>query len=184
MGDLTQALIDLGMAEKGRARSRSTLRDATTTVAGAILERLRTGDTVTVDEAGSPAMKVVYRAGRIRWQVSQWANWEDHWGWSDPATTLLRNDAALIDVREADMDSRSNILHVVGSRIRLDDGHAFAFQDDEDEDGAAGHLATDTERLAFAREAPSVITAFAELLGREDRAFSDAAETIARLTPR
>ncbi len=185
MGDLTHALISLASAEKGRARSRASLRDATTTVAEAILDRLRTGDTVTVSEAGSPALKAVYRAGRIRWQVSQWANWDEgNWQWSDPEVTLLRNDAALIDVRERNIDSRSNILRVVGSRIILDDGHAFAGQDDEDDEGPEGHLATDAERLAFAAEAPAVLAAFTALLDSEDRAFADAAQTVAKLTPR
>jgi hypothetical protein len=183
MGDLTQALVDLGRAEVGRVRSRAALRDATTTVAGAILERLRTGDSVTVDETGPSGLKAVYRVAKVCWQVSQWANWEDGWGWSKSEATLLRNDAVLVDVREDEFDG-SNLLHVVGSRIRVDGGHAFASHDDEDVDGPAGHLATDAERLEFAKEASAVIAAFAELLAGEDRAFAAAAQAIAKLTPR
>lgn len=76
MGDLAQAIVDLGRTSEQRRTARRSLREATAVVVEAMLQHLRVGDRVAIDEEkedfGTPPLYQtprLYRVERIGWPL-------------------------------------------------------------------------------------------------------------------
>lgn len=207
MGDLAQAIVDLGRTSEQRRTARRSLREATAVVIEAMLQHLRVGDQAALpegDEVFGPSERL-YRIERVGWRVVDKTPLDpdgvpvrytpiDQYG-SHPkgAPTLVRYDetmtldqggrrylgAVLLDVRSDYVDSEG-LAHPVDGR----DVWRICPSDEEHSPQVDLHLATDHELLQFASDAATIVQRINRLNSFEAKVFSDAAEAIARLAPR
>lgn len=213
MGDLAQAIVDLGRTSEQRRTARRSLREATAVVIAAMLQHLRVGDQAWLDakreDDGSEDVfgpsKRLYRIERVGWRVADKTPLDpdgvpvrctpiDQFG-SHPkgAPTLVRYDetmsldkdgrryqgAVLLDVRSDYVDSEG-LVHPVDGR----DIWRIEPSDEEHSPQVDLHLATDHELLLFARDAATIVQRINRHFSFEAKVFTDAAEDIARLSPR
>ncbi len=161
MGDLAQAIVALGRASERRAGARAELIDATDTIAKAIRELLRSGDSVEVEghqdllSSLLATTAVTYRAVSVRKRLQ---------------TGTSKGEDAL--------------LRVAGKKKALfgtQSAGTYTLAHDENE---VVHAASDEERQAFVHEANSVVAAFRRLLDEQATRNEAAAKKATKLTPR
>lgn len=167
--DLTTALIQLSKAAEDRRIARRTLKEATETVALAIMKHLRSGDEITLSERGrileidrpiEIQMSPKYRVAKIL----------DHSG--RPLGQVFLQDHAVL----AAMDLKDKPLEVESNAL-LD--YAVVFKG-----RAKLHPPTLHQHIAFAKEAGEVIDAFRELLEKQGREYGAAARSVTKVVPR
>lgn len=205
MGDLAQAIVDLGRTSEQRRNARRSLREATAVVITAMLRHLRVGDhaafTTKDDDFLGPYF---YRVERVGWPLMDmrrrdpdgvlldYPDADDSFDHPKGAATLVRYDdtvhlhkqetirgAVLLDVRTEHVDD-DGITHPV-------DGRAVWRIDPSDEEWSPQtdlYLATDTDLMRFANDAATIVERMNRDFSSEAKRFGDAAEAIARLAPR
>lgn len=119
--------------------------------------------------------EVHYSVVRVTWPVSQWAGGARAFLCPQPAATLVRGDAVLLDVRDGYHD---------GSNSHNPVGRSIVSVDEDEQEEETLHLATDGERERFAEEAGAVIAQLAVLYEREARDMEAAATAVAKVVPR
>jgi hypothetical protein len=160
MGDLAQAIVALARASERRQGARADLVDSTDTIARAIRELLRSGDSVEVEGHQDPLLnllyttQVTYRAVSIRKRMST--------GSGKPEDALLRIASKKSAVFGTQTSGAYNLLP--GDEIV--------------------HAASDEERQAFVHEADRVVAAFRRILDEQATKNEAAAKKATKLTPR
>jgi len=161
MGDLAQAIVSLGRIAERRRGARADLIEATNTIAEAIREELRTGDSVEVEVHAQEFLSgLIYAPGKATYR----------------ATRVTINAAPRpVNVLARIVDGKASLFGEAlprgASAIEADDGQAV-------------HVATEEERQAFVQEAAAVVAAFRHLLEEQASAYEAAAKKAAKLTPR
>jgi len=160
MGDLAQAIVALARASERRQGARADLIEATDTIAGAIRELLRSGDSVEVEGHQDPLLnllyttQVTYRAVSVRKRLST--------GTGKPEDALLRVAAKKGGLFGTQTPGAYQILP--GDEIV--------------------YAASDEERQAFVHEADRVVTNFRRILDEQAAKNEAAAKKATKLTPR
>ena len=153
--DLAESIVALGKAAEQRRQARRTLIEATGTVAASLTKHLRRGDEVNVPSATEQHTTVTYRVVRVRKPGVTFA--------TQYINVLARSDAILSEIDlEDDFDGPLTSPE-----------YAWDFT-----------MASDAQRLAFAREAPAVVDTFRELLALQAAADDAAAQAITKLRVR
>jgi len=158
---LAQAIVSLGRSAERRRGARANLIEATDTIANAIREELRSGDSVEVEGHQDfltsllSTAKVTYRASRATRRLAV--------GAGKPQDALIR---------ESDTKRAVFGLDGVGE---YDLGQPV---------GAIAHTASEDERQAFVHEVPAVVAAFNRLLEEQASRYESAAKKATKLTPR
>ncbi len=161
MGDLAQAIVSLGRAAERRRGARADLIEATDTIASALREELRSGDSVEVEGHQDfltsliSTAKVTYHASRVTRRL--------------PIGSGKPQDAL---IREAETKRAVFGLEGVGD---YEMGQPT---------GAIAHTANEEERQAFVHEVPAVVAAFNRLLEEQASRYEAAAKKATKLTPR
>lgn len=161
MSDLAQAIVSLGRISERRRGARGDLIEATNTIAEAIREQLRTGDTVEVERHQELSLTgIVYGPGSVTYR----------------ATRVTRSDLPGTKPEDALVRENDGQAFVLGSVAA-----AVSYRTDQ------GHIAlraTEEDRQAFVHEAPAVVAAFRKLLNDQADKYEAAAKKAAKLTPR
>jgi len=161
MGDLAQAIVALGRASERRRGARAELIEATDTIANAIREQLRSGDSVEVEghqeflSSLLAATEVTYRAVSVRKRLTT--------GSGKAEDALLRAIGKSKAVFGPESSGSFELVQIPGEIV---------------------HSASDEERQAFVHEAGAVVAAFRRLLDEQATKNEAAAKKATKLTPR
>lgn len=206
MGDLAQAIVDLGINADRRRQARKTLKFAVETVVSELLRHLRVGDWVILpaNEDEFPLdIDRTYRVEKITWDVIDTEPYGPDPDTIHPphiyqheqgATTLVRYDglglvprpatpydgAVLLDPRRPmkwDHPALGELTHAVHGR----GVYLFKSADDDRRWQTKLHLATDADLAQFADEAVRVAREFTKQHANQASLYSDAAGSIMRM---
>lgn len=201
MGDLAQAIVELGRTSEHRRNARRQFREATAVVLTEMLRHLRVGDEARFTEKDDDFLgPYLYRVERIGWPVQNMSP-NDPDQFYDPdldtfphpkgATTLIRYDGIVIfgDTRKplkgaVLLDPRTPFVGNDGVP-HPPSGRAIWRTPSADEESprtADLHLATDSDLLIFADTAQDIVTRMSRDFARTADRFSKATDAIARLT--
>src|SRR5260370_37780016 len=160
MGDLAQAIVALARASERRQGARADLIDSTDTIARAIRELLRSGDSVEVEGHQDPLLnllyttQVTYRAVSVRKRLPT--------GSGKPEDALLR----VASKKSAGFGTPTS------GAYNLLPGDEIVY------------AASDEERQAFVHEADRVVAACRRILDEQATKNEAAAKKATKLTPR
>jgi hypothetical protein len=205
MGDLAQAIVDLGRSSEQRRNTRRQFREATAVVIEELLRHLRVGDEAAfrADEDDPASESHAYRVERVTWPLVD-NRWRDPDGflaggsggdleeWNHPrgGQTLVRYDqrfaegdyldgAVLFDPRVSYVDG-DGIEHPAAGRsiVRITPA------DETHSPDVDLHLATDTDLMRFAADAIEIVRKLNREFSEDAARFAEATDAIARLAPR
>lgn len=160
MGDLAQAIVALGRASERRQGARAELIDATDTIARAIRELLRSGDSVEVEGHQDPLLNLLYTTQVTYCAVSVRKRLPTGNGKAEDALLRVAGKKSALFGTQA-----SGAFHLVS-------------------DDTIVHAASDEERQMFVHEANRVVAAFRQLLDEQATKNEAAAKKATKLTPR